>query len=439
MKTYPDIRRSFSPAFGGELFGTDTKEYLFGMIKRLVAEFKTRRPGVIVVDAGVGEPFVGPDPIIREAGAAAMRNPRFDGYPDLGLVHLREVMAKHFQDEFGLRIAPDIDAISLNGEDNLQDCHGIKAGLAALAMVFCAPGNIIDEKGRPAWPDPRIQVAVAKPGYGVFPDECTKLGAEVIPLPRTRENGYLPDLSALGRAKNLKVIELISPDNPTGAVCDKNPAFWPKLVKFCQERAIALIVDEAYAHLRWADEGKPFTALSVPGFTDVGVVLHSASKTFNCTAGRVGVVAGNGWIIKAYRKQYEDSTSGQTLAMQWAIAQAFSNFGLIVPEIRAEYRERMEDMLKVLQNKLFPAQMPGGSFFFYCPAPISGGGQQFANAKEFMMWLLSTYGIATVPFGDDHIRFSATIKTGGRDQPETWKQAIEMLYERIPNDLEFTA
>ncbi|MFA5022190.1 MAG: aminotransferase class I/II-fold pyridoxal phosphate-dependent enzyme [Patescibacteria group bacterium] len=421
-----DIRRAFGPGIGGKTFGDDTAEYLFGRIKRLIAAYIATHHGVTVLNFGIGEPYNGPDRIIREAVVTAIRYPHFDGYPDLGLAELRQAVVNHLNEVFGLSyLTVEAQAFVLDPEINVQDAWGIKPSLDALAKVFCAPGN-------QRWPNPRISVAVTAPGYPVFGTQAAKLGAKIVVLPVNKENNFVPDISLLKSVRNLHAIYLISPHNPTGRAYDTVPGFWEELVAFCRRRKVALIVDEAYCHLRWVDgEQKPFTVLSVPGFLDIGVVLHSVSKTLDWTGGRVGWVVGNPTIIKAYRKEYEDSSSGQTLALQWAAAQALNNFKLIVPKIHTDYEKRMQGLVAVLQQKGLDVSMPDGGFFVFCRAPQAGGGQTFGDAEQFMQYMLNEHGVVSVPFGDQ-IRFSCTVKVGGINQPATYEQALELLNQRMP-------
>jgi len=421
-----DIRRALGPGIGGKTFGDDTAEYLFGRIKRLRLAFMAAHTEIVVLNFGIGEPYNGPDHIVREAAATAIRDSRFDGYPDLGLEELRRAVVSHLQEVFGLSyLTVGIEAFHLDPEFHVQDSWGIKPGLDALAKVFCAPGN-------QRWPNPRISVAVTAPGYPVFGTQAAKLGAKIVVLPVNKANDFVPDITALKKVRNLHAIYLISPHNPTGRAYDTVPGFWEEVVGFCRRRKVALIVDEAYCHLRWIDGGKkPFTVLSVPGFLDIGIVLHSVSKTLDWTGGRVGWLVGNPTLIKAYRKEYEDSSSGQTLSLQWAAAQALNNFKLIVPKIHADYERRMRGLIKVLAGKGLPAVMPDGGFFVFCPAPRCGGGQTFADAEQFMPYMLNEHGIVSVPFGDQ-IRFACTVKVGGVKQPATYEQALELLDQRMP-------
>ena len=58
---------------------------------------------------------------------------------------------------------------------------------------------------------------------------------------------------------------------------------------------------------------------------DVGIELHSMSKGFNMTGWRLGFVAGNELIVKAYADVKDNSDSGQFLAIQEACADALDH------------------------------------------------------------------------------------------------------------------
>src|SRR5207244_4907035 len=97
---------------------------------------------------------------------------------------------------------------------------------------------------------------------------------------------FLPDLDnipgeVLAKAKAL-VINY--PNNPTGA--SATPEFYARVVAFAKKHNIVAISDAAYAALVF--EGKPLSFLTTPGAKDVGVELHSCSKSFNMTGWRIG-------------------------------------------------------------------------------------------------------------------------------------------------------
>ena len=104
-----------------------------------------------------------------------------------------------------------------------------------------------------------------------------------------------------------------------------------------------VIHDAAYAALVF--EGKPLSFLATPGAKDVGLELHSASKTFNMTGWRCGFVAGNELLVKAYGDVKDNTDSGQFLAIQHAAAHGFDH-PEITEKIAAKYSRRMDGLVE---------------------------------------------------------------------------------------------
>ena len=62
------------------------------------------------------------------------------------------------------------------------------------------------------------------------------------------------------------------------------------VVAFAKKHNLVVIHDAAYSALVF--EGRPLSFLATPGAKEVGIELHSASKSFNMTGWRCGFVAG---------------------------------------------------------------------------------------------------------------------------------------------------
>jgi LL-diaminopimelate aminotransferase len=146
--------------------------------------------------------------------------------------------------------------------------------------------------------NPGDYVLMTTPGYPVFGTHAKYYGGLVHNLPLTEANGFLPDLDSIPAEvlKKAKVLVINYPNNPTGA--SATPEFFAKVVSFSKANNIVVIHDAAYAALVF--EGKPLSFLATPGAKELGVELHSASKTFNMTGWRCGFVVGNELLVKAY-------------------------------------------------------------------------------------------------------------------------------------------
>src|SRR5205807_3563837 len=145
------------------------------------------------------------------------------------------------------------------------------------------------------------------------------------------------------------------------------PEFFAKVVEFAGNHNLVVIHDAAYAALVF--EGKPLSFLATPGAKEVGLELHSASKSFNMTGWRCGFVAGNALLVKAYGDVKDNTDSGQFLAIQHAAAYCFDH-PEITEKIAAKYSRRMDSLVEVLKAAGFKAKKPKGSFFLYVKAPV---------------------------------------------------------------------
>jgi len=274
---------------------------------------------------------------------------------------------------------------------------GSKAALSILPACLINPGDV---------------ALMTTPGYPVFGTHSQYYGGEVHNLPLLEKNNFLPDLNSipaetLRRAKSL-VINY--PNNPTGA--SASPEFFASVVEFAKQHRLVVIHDAAYAALVF--EGKPLSFLATPGAIDVGIELHSMSKSFNMTGWRLGFVAGNPLLVRAYADVKDNTDSGQFLAIQEACAYALDH-PEITGAVAAKYSRRMDGLVAVLNRRGLTAKKPRGSFFLYVKSPRGAIGKDgrrvtFERAENFSQWLITEKLISTVPWDDAgaYVRFSVT-------------------------------
>jgi LL-diaminopimelate aminotransferase len=209
--------------------------------------------------------------------------------------------------------------------------------------------------------------------------------------------------------RQCKALVLNYPNNPTGA--GATPEFFAKVVEFALQNRLAVIHDAAYAALVF--EGQPLSFLATPGAKEVGLELHSTSKSFNMTGWRCGFVAGNQRLVRAYGDIKDNSDSGQFLAIQHAAAYCLEHPEMTA-QIAAKYSRRMDGLVQVLHKAGFAAAKPKGSFFLYVKAPTAAAAQgmrrEFKSAEDVARWLIAEKLISTVPWDDAgaYLRFSVT-------------------------------
>jgi LL-diaminopimelate aminotransferase len=405
------IQEQFADRIGGSDYGKDTNIYKFEKIKRAKAAAKLAHPDVELIDMGVGEPDEMADVGVVAKLAEEAAKPENRGYADNGIPEFKAAAAKYLKEVFS------VDGIDPVAE--VLHTIGTKPALAMLPSVFINPGDV---------------TIMTVPGYPVMGTHTKYLGGEVYNVKLTKENNFLPDLDAIPEtiARRAKLLYLNYPNNPTGA--GATAEFFAKAVAWAKKFNVVVVHDAPYAALTY-DGVKPLSFLSVPGAKDVGVELHSLSKSYNMTGWRIGFIAGNPLIVKAFGDVKDNNDSGQFIAIQKAAA-----YGLAHPEITeaisAKYSRRHNLLVGVLNELGFSAEKPKGSFFLYVEAPKGiKGGPTFESGEAFSQYLIREKLISTVPWDDAgrFVRFSVTFIAQGEEEE---RRVIGEIKRRL-SDVEF--
>ena len=397
-----------SNRIGGREFGKSNGLFKFEKIKQAKRQAMLMNPSVDLIDLGVGEPDWMADQqvvltLAEEAGKWGNR-----GYADNGSPNFKEAAAAYMKQIYGV---DGLDPLS-----EINHCMGSKAALAQLPAAFINPGDV---------------TLMTVPGYPILGTHTEWLGGTVVNLPLTPANRFLPDLDSIPDEikKRAKLLYINYPNNPTGATADVK--FYEKVVRFAKENQVIVISDEAYGAVTF-DTEKPLSFLVVPGAKEVGVSIQSLSKAFNMTGWRLGFVAGNEWIVKAFAAVKDNYDSGQFLAIQKA-----GIYCLTHPEItertNAKYSRRHKLLVEALLSIGFKAEKPKGAFFLYVEVPKSiEGGPVFESAEDFSQYLIREKAISTVPWDDAgrYIRLSVTFIA---EDEEDEIKVIQELKNRLCN------
>jgi LL-diaminopimelate aminotransferase len=382
------LQNLFAARIGGKEYGKSTAIYKFEKIKRAKRAALAAHPGAEIIDLGVGEPDEMAFPQVVAQLAREAAKPENRGYSDNGDDVLKAAAARYMERVCGV---PGIDP-----ETEVIHSIGSKAALTILPAALIDPGDV---------------VLMTTPGYPVFGTHARYYGGIVHQLPLLERHGFLPDLDSIPAEvlHKCKALVLNYPNNPTGA--GATPEFFAKVVEFALQNRLAVIHDAAYAALVF--EGKPLSFLATPGAKEVGLELHSTSKSFNMTGWRCGFVAGNPRLVRAYGDIKDNSDSGQFLAIQHAAAYCLEHPDMTA-QIAAKYSRRMDGLVQVLRKAGFAAVKPKGSFFLYVKAPTAavahGMRREFKSAEDVAQWLIAEKLISTVPWDDAgaYLRFSVT-------------------------------
>ena len=402
------VRNLIADRLGGKKFDDNTCEYKFTKIKREKEEALIKNPNMEFIDMGVGEPDAMADEGVVRVLSYEAKKWSNRGYSDNGIQEFKDTAVEYFKKVYKVE--------NIDSKDEINHTIGAKPALAMIAQVFINPGDIM---------------LMTIPGYFVTATYAEWLGGKVHKLPLHKENNFLPDLDKIpkGIVKKAKLLYLNYPNNPTGAVATKE--FFTKVVAFAKKNNIAIVHDAAYGVLVYDGE-TPLSFLSIHGAKDVGVEIHTMSKAFNMTGWRIGFIAGNKDIIKAFRIIKDNNDSGQFKPIQYA-----GQYAMEHPEITentiAKYSRRLDMLVSTLKGLGFKVEKPKGSFYLYVKIPRAIPHLRvFKTASEFAEYLITQKGIVTIPWDEagHYVRFSVTFLAYGEKEE---RHIMEEIYNRLKN------
>ena len=143
-------------------------------------------------------------------------------------------------------------------------------------------------------------VVIDVPAYPPFAAFTREIGRVVVEAPLVRDGAsWTFDLDAIARAYRggAKIHLLCSPHNPTGMVPSK--ATLAKIAELAAEHGVLVLSDEIHAPMTLPGATHvPFPTVS-DAAAECGLVLTSASKTFNLAGMKAALMIGDGAAAKA--------------------------------------------------------------------------------------------------------------------------------------------
>jgi aspartate/methionine/tyrosine aminotransferase len=338
------------------------------------------RQGRSIIHMGIGEPDFTAAPPVVEAAARAMSDGRLQYTSAVGIPALREAIAAHYQDVYGLNVAPSRIIVT--------------AGASAALLLACAmlvePGSEVLMPD-PSYPCNRHFVAAFNGRARMIPSgpaERFQLSDAMV-----RENW----------TKDTRGVLLASPSNPTGTSIEH--AELARIVETVREKNGFTIVDEIYQGLTYDDT--PFSALSLG--EDI-VVINSFSKYFNMTGWRLGWIVVPETLVPQIEKLAQNLFICASSIAQHAGVACFAPESIAVYEQRkAEFKRRRDYIVPAIEGLGFRVPVkPDGAFYVYADCTALSD-----DADRLTVDILHQAGVVIVPgldFGPhtahDYIRLS---------------------------------
>lgn len=336
---------------------------------------KLERAGKDVVHMEVGQPSGGPAAKVREAALAALASENL-GYMDaLGMVSLRQRIARHYRNTYGLEISPDRVVVTTGSS-------------AAFVLAFLAAF------------DAGQKIGLVRPGYPAYRNIVSATDLEVVDIATNAQSRWAPTPQDVADG-GFDGLLLASPANPTGTMM--KPDSLEELVKACSSAGVRFISDEIYHGLTF---GVPQTCALQ--FDDEVIVINSFSKYYCMTGWRVGWMIVPDRLVRAVECLSQNLYISAPALSQHAALAAFDATDELEQRKQAYAKNRdflMNALPQIGIDKFTPVD---GAFYIYADiSKFTNDSHDFTTRMVRQAGVAATTGLDFDPVdGHRHMRLS---------------------------------
>ncbi|MBF9232468.1 pyridoxal phosphate-dependent aminotransferase [Microvirga alba] len=329
----------------------------------LSAAAAKERRGDSVIHMEVGQPSAPAPRAAREAAKAALETGRIGYTEALGIAPLRERIARHYRDSYGVSLAPERVVVTT----------GSSAGFVLAFLSLFDPGQ---------------RVAITAPGYPAYRNILEALGIEPVIIPLTKADGWIMTAKAIEKAhaeKPLHGILAMSPANPSGTMIGQRAL--AELGATCRRLGLWFVSDEIYHGLTYNEPAT--TALSSD---DDAIVINSFSKYYCMTGWRIGWIVVPERLVRPIERLAQNLYISPPYLSQVAALAAFEAMDEL-EAVKAGYARNRAYLLEELPRIGIADMHPvDGAFYIY--ADIA----RFTNDSiGFSKRMLEEAGVAATP------------------------------------------
>ena len=352
------------------------------------------RQGGDVVHMEVGQPSAPAPRPAREAARAALELGRIGYTEALGLAALRERIARHYRETYGVAVGPERIVVTTGSS-------------AGFVLAFLA---LFDRGAR---------IAIAEPGYPAYRNILAGLDLEAVGVPLRERDGWRLSAEAVEAATAggpIAGVLAMSPANPSGTMIDG--AGLAALADWCRARGAWLVSDEIYHGLTY-DAPAETALVSDPE----AIVVNSFSKYYCMTGWRIGWLVVPERLVRPIERLAQNFYISPPYLSQVAAVAAFEAREEL-EAVKEGYTRARDVLLTELPrlglDRIHPAD---GAFYLYADVA------RFTNdSLGFCRRMLAETGVAATPGldfdpheGAHHLRLSFA---GGE---EACREAVRRL------------
>lgn len=373
--------------------------YLFSTVAKKVNEFAAKYPDKKIIKLGIGDVTL---PLCKEV-VKALKNASeemgikesFHGYgPEQGYEFLKTKLQKYYETH-GVKL--DNDEIFIS--------DGAKSDLGNILDLFAVDNTVL----------------VPDPVYPVYVDTNIMAGRKVVYIDANAGNSFLP---LPDKSIKADIIYICSPNNPTGAVYNKEQLkAW---VDYAKENKSVILFDAAYECFI-TDEELPRSIFEIEGAKSCAIEFCSFSKMAGFTGTRCGWTVvpkelENGLLNKMWLRRQTTKFNGVPYIVQRGAEAVFSEVGQKeIQENLNYYKENAKIISDVLKkhNIWHIGGQHSPYIWLKCPNNM--------KSWEFFDYLLENIQVVGTPgsgFGRNGEGYFRLTSFGSR---ENTKEAVERM------------
>lgn len=373
--------------------------YLFSTVAKKVNEFAAKYPDKKIIKLGIGDVTL---PLCKEV-VKALKNASeemgikesFHGYgPEQGYEFLKTKLQKYYETH-GVNL--DNDEIFIS--------DGAKSDLGNILDLFAVDNTVL----------------VPDPVYPVYVDTNIMAGRKVVYIDANADNNFLP---LPDKSIKADIIYICSPNNPTGAVYNKEQLkAW---VDYAKENKSVILFDAAYECFI-TNEELPRSIFEIEGAKSCAIEFCSFSKMAGFTGTRCGWTVvpkelENGLLNKMWLRRQTTKFNGVPYIVQRGAEAVFSEVGQKeIQENLNYYKENAKIISDVLKkhNIWHIGGQHSPYIWLKCPNDM--------KSWEFFDYLLENIQVVGTPgsgFGRNGEGYFRLTSFGSR---ENTKEAVERM------------
>lgn len=378
--------------------------YLFSTVAKKVSEFALKNPDKKIIKLGIGDVTL---PLCKEVVKALKHaseemgeKESFHGYgPEQGYEFLKTKLQKYYETH-GVNL--DNDEIFIS--------DGAKSDLGNILDLFAVDNTVL----------------VPDPVYPVYVDTNIMAGRKVVYIDANADNNFLP---LPDKSIKADIIYICSPNNPTGAVYNKEQLkAW---VDYAKENKSVILFDAAYECFI-TDEELPRSIFEIEGAKSCAIEFCSFSKMAGFTGTRCGWTVvpkelENGLLNKMWLRRQTTKFNGVPYIVQRGAEAVFSEVGQKeIQENLNYYKENAKIISDVLKkhNIWHIGGQHSPYIWLKCPNNM--------KSWEFFDYLLENIQVVGTPgsgFGRNGEGYFRLTSFGSRENTQEAVERMDKLFK----------